>query len=180
MSDLTPIKKNIQVEETRFRSAVSEAIAQKLGSSINFINKYQNETKRFEVNGQYNLLTIPFNAVDGLDIILTDITIVGVSMYVHKSGSSGTTEFDLKYATTPGGSFTTMFSTTPKIQSAAGDDVWIYQNLITNTSSALANTTAPVLSVTSLTANSAIKADILQAQSGDARGAGITIYYAPR
>ncbi len=180
MSDIASLKKNIQTEEARFRSATSESVAQKLGGSINFINKYQNETKRFEINGKYGLLTLPFAAVDGIDVTLTNTAIYGVSMYVRQAGSGGTTELDLKYATVSGGSWTSMFSTTPKIQSAAGDYVWIYQNLITSTSSALSSTTAPVISVTSLTANYSIRADIIQAQTGDARGCGITIYYAPR
>ncbi len=38
MSNISSSKKYIQVEETRFRSAVSESLEQKIGGSINYLN----------------------------------------------------------------------------------------------------------------------------------------------
>jgi len=39
MTDLTAIKKNIQVEETQYKSSVSESTMQKIGSSLNWVNQ---------------------------------------------------------------------------------------------------------------------------------------------
>ncbi len=179
MTAITPARNLIQVEASEFRAAVSESTLQLAGATMNLISLYQQNTKRFEINGKYGLVSLPFAAIDGIDMMLSNAIVYGVMMFVRQAGSSGTTELDIKYATTTGGSWTSMFSTTPKIQSSAGDFVWIYQDLITNTSSAVANTTAPVLSVTSLTKYYSIRADIITAQGGDARGCGIILYMAP-
>ena len=129
MSEIAPLRSDISVEETQFRSAVSEATLQKIGASINFINTYQEEHKSFWCNGQYNTLSIPFSAIDGL-------------------------------------------STKPAISYLAGSFAWCY------TGSAFANTTAPVLSVTSLQAGWALRLDILTAQSGSAaRGTGLNLNF---
>ena len=174
MSDIPPLRLNVQLEETQFRAAVSESTMQKLGGSVNFINDYQHDTKRFEINGRYPLLTTPFNAIDGLDIVLYDMEIIGAAMFVRQAGTGSTTELDLKYATTPGGSFTSIFSTTPKISYLAGDFSWCYVG------SAFANTTAPVLSITDLAAGNAMRCDLIGSQSGDARGCGLIIFHRPR
>lgn len=174
MSDITASRKNIQVEETRYRSAVSESVAQKLGGSINFINTYQHSEKQWFVNGKYGLLTIPFNAIDGLVLANFNLTIINAFMFVRQAGSGGDTTLDIKYSTTPGGAWTSIFSTKPSINYAAGDFAWCY------VSSAFSNTTAPVLSTTSIDAGWVMRCDITSAQSGDARGCGLVLHYKPR
>jgi len=174
MSDLAGVRKMIQVEETQYRSAVSEAFAQKLGSSVNFINIAQKYDKGWFVNGTYALLTLPYSAIDGIYLVPDNATITNAMLYVRTAGSSGTTELDIKYATTPGGAWTSIFSTTPKITSAAGNYAWCY------TGSAFSNTTAPVLSTTTLNAGSALRCDIIQAQGGTPVGCGLILYMQPR
>ena len=173
MSDLPGVRKYVQTEESRFRSAVSESLAQKLGSSINFINTYQKYDKIFIANGKYNTLSIPFNAIDGIFVLPDDAEITNAQMFIRQAGSGGSTELDIKYATSPGGTWTSIFSTKPAISYAAGDFSWVYNG------SSFANTTAPILSVTQLQAGWALRCDILTAQSGDARGTGVVLYMRP-
>ena len=103
-----------------------------------------------------------------------DAEIIDAWMFVQKSGSGGTTEIDIRHATTPGGGFSSIFSTTPKITSAAGDNIWIHVG------SAVGGTTAPVISTTNVNAGDAISCDLLQAQTGTVAGAGLLIHYRPR
>lgn len=174
MAEISPIRSNLQIEQAQFRAAVSESILQQAGSSINFINTYQKYDKAFCINGAYNSLSIPFAAIDNILFIPDNALITNAFMFTRKAGSGGTTELDVKYATTPGGSWASVFSTTPKISYAAGDFAWCY------TGSSFLNTTAPVLSVTNLNAGMAIRCDIITSQSGDARGAGIVLFLQPR
>lgn len=174
MADISPVKKNIQIEESRFRSAVSEALAQKLGSSINFINNYQKYDKAWFINGSYNKLTIPYTAVDGIFLIPDNAKIMNAMMYVRTAGSSATTELDIEFATAPGGSWTSIFSTTPKITSAAGNFAFCY------TGSAFSGTTAPVLGTTNLDAGMALRCNIKAIQGGSPIGCGVVLYIQPR
>jgi hypothetical protein len=175
MADLTPSRKNLQVEETRFRSAVSESIVQKAGSSINFINERQHSEKQFFINGNYSAISLPFIAIDGYTFFQFDAEIIDVWMFIQFAGSGGTTELDIKRATTPGGSFSSIFSTTPKISSLAGDGIWIHVG------SSFPNTTAPVLALSQVNAGDALRCDLIQAQSGaTVNGCGIVVHYRPR
>lgn len=174
MSFITPVRANVTNEETQFRAAVSEATMQKVGSSINFINTYQEEHKSWYLNGSYSTLTVPFAAIDGIFVLDRNVELVSCSMFVRLAGSVGTTELDIKYATAPGGAWTSIFSTTPKIGYLAGNFAWC------NTGSSFANTTAPVISVTNLAAGYALRADLIAYQGGGPRGTGINLNFRPR
>lgn len=179
MSDITPVRKNIQVEETRFRFAVAESAQQKIGGSVNFINDFQYSDKQWFINGNYSLMPMPQTFVDGLTFFQYDAFIIDVWMFIEMAGNAGITELDLKRATTPGGSFTSIFTTTPKINAAAGDAIWIHVG------SSIANTTAPVLSLTNVNAGDALRLDIIQTQTntsttGLPAGAGIVLHHRPR
>ena len=177
MSDLSPERKQIQVEETRFRYAVSESMIQRIGKAINFINLRQHNTKQFFINGPYRISNPPVTGVDGLIGVEFDIEIIDVFMFNLVAGSSGTTELDIKYATTPSGTFTSIFSTTPKIQHTAGNNVWVFGN---SSFTAPIGTTKPVLSTTNLDKFWVLRCDMLQKQDGDPENCGISIYYRPR
>jgi hypothetical protein len=181
MVDLAPDRKNIQIEESRFRTAVSESLIQKVGSSVNFINYYQHSEKQFFLNGNYNYISAPVLRFDGMTFFQYDAEVIDVWMFVQVQSAmtSGTTELDLKYATTPGGSFTSIFTTTPKIQYNAGNDIWIHVG------STVTNTTAPVLSVTNFDAEWALRLDVLQVPTGtpgdtSGVGTGLLVHYRPR
>lgn len=173
MADISALRRNIQIEETRFRYAVSESMAQKLGGSINFINTRQHSEKQFFINGPYNILGAQ-TAVDGLTFFQYDAEIIDVWMFVEYNGSSGTTELDLKRATSSGGSFSSIFSTTPKITSAAGNFAYVHAGI------SVSGTTAPVLSLIHVNAGDAIRCDLLQVPGGSPQGCGIIIHYRPR
>lgn len=145
-----------------------------MGSAVNFIQQRTYAEKTFFINGEYSRLTLPFAAIDGLELMNYDATIINVFMFVHTAGISGTTELDVKYATTPGGSWTSIFTTTPKIQYTAGDFAWCYIG------TSFTNTTAPVLNVANLNAGTVLRCDILQAQGGLPRGCGIVPIFQPR
>ena len=173
MTDITPSRQIIQYEETRFRAAVSEATAQKIGGSINFFLENVYEQKSWFLNGQYNVLSIPFVGIDGMEFMFTNALLIDAFMFVRTAGSGGNTSLDLKYATTPGGSFTSIFSTPPSINYQAGNFTWV------NVGSSVPNTTAPVLGTTLLTAGTAMRCDILSAQSGAALACGIVLRHQP-
>ncbi len=175
MAELPDELQNIHVEETQSRFAVSESIAQKMGSSMNFINNRHHAVKRWDINGNYGAITVPFNSIDGYDFCWKDLTIVEVLMWVQVCGSAGTTELDIKRATASGGSFTSIFSTTPKIAFGAGSGVWVK---LLGAGSGL---TAPVLTSTDLDEGDALRCDLIQHQTGTAvNGTGIILLHKPR
>lgn len=173
MAEIPALRQQIQIPETQFRAAVSESTWQKIGGSINFINTLQKYDKGFFVNGGYGVLSMPFLGLDGLFVIPDNFKITNVAMAVKTAGSSGSTTMDLKYATTPGGPFTSIFSTTPSINYSAGNYSWCY------TGSSFANTTAPVLLTTDLNAGAALRCDILSVMGGTPIGAFLTLYMQP-
>ncbi|OPZ24611.1 MAG: hypothetical protein BWZ03_00086 [bacterium ADurb.BinA186] len=176
---IPPVRGIIYIEGARFRSAVSEELIQRLGATNNFISLYQYDTKDFFLNGPYSSVSTPQTAVDGLYVFPFDVEIFDAVMFNIVSGSSGTTELDIKYATAPGGSFTSIFSTTPKITSAAGDYAWI------GVGGSLTGATAPVFTSTpaspsfNVDAGWAVRIDLLQSQAG-AQNCGLLLYFRPR
>lgn len=175
MTNITPSRELIQVEETRFRAAVSEAMAQKLGGSMNYILEEIYEQKSWFINGNYSILSTPFLGIDGMEFFFTNAALIDAFMFVKTAGSGGTTSLDIKYATTPGGSFTSVFTTPPAINYQAGNFVWV------NVGSSLANTTAPVFSsaATALNLGTALRCDILSVQSGTPLACGIVLRHQP-
>lgn len=184
MTDITPSRTNIQLEGAEFRAAVSEFLIQSLGAGINFINERQHSEKQFFLNGRYNALITPYAAVDGLTFFQFDAEIIDVWAFTIINGAGGTTSFDIKIASTPGGSFTSIFSTNPSIDASAGSYIWIHVG------STVPNTVAPVFASPNVNGNvdvsagQAIRFDLLSAQTGvtgaGPRGCGIVVHYRPR
>lgn len=179
MSEITPARQNIHEEETRYRAAVSEATAQKLGASINFINDKQHSEKQFFANGPYWYASMPQTYVDGLVFFEFDAEIINVWAYSSAPGSSGTTELDVKRATAPGGAFSSIFSTTPKFASTHATPAWVDAD---GTQAAGTGVTAPVLSTTNVDAGDALRFDIIQSMTGNGNEVvvGIIVHYRPR
>lgn len=183
MSDISDSRQNITIEETQYRAAVSESTMQKVGGSINFINNRQYDTKAFFMNGPYNLTGTNETAVDGLYVFPVNATIWFCAMFNITAGSSGTTTLDVKYASSSGGSFSTIFTTKPAIASTAGNNAWIY------TGGSGTGLTAPVITpnyISSTTGNvfdvvagGAIRVDFTGKQTG-AENCGLLIYIRPR
>ena len=117
----------------------------------------------FELNSIYGNLAFPANTLDGVFIAPYALTITSVWIYSGTAGSAGTTEYDLKVATTSGGSYTSILTTTGKITSAAAAGVWTDSNAIIG---AQTGVTKPVVATTSIAAGSAIRFDLLQGMTG--------------
>lgn len=123
---------------------------------------------QFQANGQYRV----GDFVDGLMPFSANATIKSIWIYNLGAGTSGTTEFDLKSAA-PGGSFTSILSTTGKITSAAAGNVWTDSGAVVSPQTGV---TKPVLSTTSIAAGHTIRFDILTTMTG-AANCGVIIQY---
>lgn len=191
MADLTPAKANIQTEEARFRYAVSESLMQKVGAATNFINKRQYDVKDFRLNGPYDIVAAPQNAVDGIYIFPFDCEIINIAIYNFVPGASGTTELDIKKCASSTASWSTIFTTTPKITSAAVDVDGSYGLSYDITDeddgqswAAATPGTGVTLGVLSsvpfnISAGEAIRMDKIQHMTG-AQNCGLLIYFRPR
>jgi hypothetical protein len=184
MTDLVEERKNIQLEESRFKFAVSESWNQKIGKAINFINKRQHSEKQFFLNGYYNILTVPYLGVDGLVVFNFDAEIINAYAWILQIGTGGTTELDIKKATAPGSAFSSIFSTTPKFTSAAANYSWV------GVGDVVTGATAPVMSplnangYLSVDAGDALRFDLISAMTGTTtagpRSCGVNLHYRPR
>lgn len=191
MALLPPDRKNIFGEETRYRAAVSESVAQKMGSSQNFINLRQFDEKSFRANGPYGqVVTTPVLGLDGLYVFQFNAEIIGYFMWNLTAGLSGTTELDVKRATVSGGAFTSIFSVTPKIDSTAGDDTFFLGYDITENSTTQVFTPNPTpptgvtvgtfsMAPFPINAGDAIRTDILSVMPG-AEDCGLVLLHRPR
>ena len=68
-------------------------------------------TRDFEANGRYRVGTF----IDNLFVFKKASTILGHTFSNGTTGTSGTTELDLKLTATPGGTYASIYSVTPKI-----------------------------------------------------------------
>lgn len=189
MADVTPLRQNIPLPGSQALGAVSENLIQSLAGTMNFINYFQHGKKEFPLNGPYSGAALPQTGVDGLQVFEFKSQILDVWMYNLVAGTSGTTELDVLVASAPGGTFSSIFTTTPKISWQAGNNVWVGvpnaslvgQQYTPPAYSAPANTTPPVLNAAvtnSIAAWSAIRADLKQAQAGG-QNCGIIIHFRP-
>lgn len=189
--DLTAARRLIQEEETRYRAAVSEAVAQKMGQTMNFISKRQYDVKDFRLNGPYDIVAAPQFAVDGIYVFPFDVEIINLTIYNFVPGSSGTTELDLKRATSSGGSWSSIFSVTPKITSAATDPDGAYglsYDIVDGTLGQTWNLNTPGTGVTmgqltsapfNVDKGDAIRVDKITHMTG-AQNCGLLVYFRPR
>lgn len=127
----------------------------------------------FELNGIYSGLSYPLNNIDSIFFAPYNITITSVWIYNGTAGTGGTTEFDLKVASS-GGAFSSILTTTGKITSAAASGVWTDSGTVIG---AQTGVTKPVLNTTAITAGQAIRWDLITSMSGSPADARIRIYY---
>lgn len=178
MVDVSKARRNVQQEEVKYRSSVSESTFTKMGASLNFINDNQYDSHGFYLNGGYTKAA----GVDGLDgnfICMFDMEIIGISFFNTVAGSSGTTEIDLSWLDGSESVQGSIFSTLPAIDSTAGNNAYGAINIIDATNSTGTGITLPVLSKTEFNQFDAIRFDITQAMSG-AENCGINIHFRPR
>lgn len=135
-------------------------------------------TYEFVLNGPYAGLTVPVLEIDGLRFFNYNATIVNVWAYIVTPGASGTTTIDLKVATSPGGAFSSIFTTKPAFTSAAVANSYVDANGVVSPGTGV---TAPVLATTSIAAGSAMKFDLTSVQGGAAaKDVGIIVQFMQR
>lgn len=130
------------------------------------------KTFRMTLNGEYGGLAA-YDNVDLVWVAPAAINITNVYMFIDTPGTSGTTELDLKVKPFGSGSFTSIFTTTPKATSSVASNEW------TGIGDSVTGFTAPVLSSTPfpVAAKSAIRMDLISAQLGNAAGVNLVIEY---
>ena len=192
MADLTPLRRNVQIEEVQYKAAVSEATFQKLGASVNFINYYQ--YKHFEFgfikaisnsgNPTYNTFTAPL-VISDVEPFPTAAQIMAITLQHNTAGSGGTSELDIQWATQNSNTWNSIFSTTPKATSAAPTDAqWdsIYNDATASFSSVAttpAGCTVPVFSKTTFAAGDRLRCRAVTLQTGTPNGFTMRIYWRP-
>lgn len=194
MSAITPDRRALREEELQYPTAVSESGFQKFGAAVNFVNFAHFLVIPWALNGPYgDVASPPVTGLGGLFGIEQDLEIINVYVSNRIGGSSGQTEIDVLYTATSGGSFTSIFSTTPVIDSTASDDVYFfcydrafeadtppdYETFSTPT--APTGCTLGVLTATPLALNkgSSLRFDLLDAMPG-AEELKLIIFYRPR
>lgn len=174
MTAITESRAIIQIEETRAQAAVSESTMTRMGAMNNFLALREFTQHDFNINGVYNLVTLPCIALDGFVTYPFAFEIFDVIIYSGSGiGSSGTTELDLKWKPENSGVFASIFTTTPKFNSGAA----------ASSSARLGNAqtgfTSPILSKSTFAAYDTLRFDLLSAMVGDVDGAYLKIFIRP-
>lgn len=179
MSNLAESRQDLELEDVAYRASVSEAVANKIGTSINFINRRQCDQHAWHLNGDYTLGAGSVGT-DGIFVFLFDAEIIGFSYYNQETGASGTTEVDVHWLSGGDTDEGSIFSTLPSVDSTAANGTYtLYDQLNTNTISNPTGHTLAVLSKTDFVSGDALRLDLDTVMSG-ANGFQLIIHYRPR
>lgn len=131
---------------------------------------------RFEANGLYSgASSFPQTFIDGVYVFPYNASITSVWIYNLTPGVSGTTEFSLTIMQNTGGGGTiNAFSTTGKITSAAGSNVWTDSNAVIGPQ---AGVTKPVIATSGILAGWAIRFNLEQSMSSPAANCGMIVNF---
>jgi len=172
--ELSQQKNMIQAEETSPQAGITQGMLSRVGQSINHINKRQFDCHHFNLNGFYNIADLPFSVVDGYISYPYAFEIAEVLIFSGPViGTSGVTELDIKWKPQSSGSFASIFSTTPKINSTAQP---MTQASIGYQPSGF---TSPILSKTTFAAYDYLRIDLLQTMAGDPEGVYVKVFTRP-
>lgn len=178
MTDIADSRNIIQVEETQYRSAVSESLLTRVGAVSNFISNRQYDKHSWHLNGRFQ--SLPFIGPDGIFTFLFDAEVAGFASYMGNTGTSGTSEFDVIWQNSDGVDQSTIWSARPQIQSSANDGSFtLFNNVTSTTIAAPSGHTVGVLSKTQFDAGDGIRLDTVSSASG-AQNFQFTIMYRPR
>jgi len=174
MAKILPSREVIFQEDTAYRRSVSEVILSKFGAQSNFINDFQQDAKKWIINGKFraNPGTIFF---DGPEVLFFNTEIVGYSFW-HEQGTAGQTRFDLRWRNQAGVDQGSLLSTKPVISNTAS--VVAFESFVTGFDITPAGVTMPVFNKTTFLQGEAIYFVIEQAQN-NAKNTGMIIYYRP-
>lgn len=178
-NEILPSRKNLFVEQTQYRAAVSESLLTTVGSSINFINDRQYDQRSFQLNGSYPL-AVGLQGADQIIPILFDMEMVGFSYWNGSTGTSGSSIFDIHRLTGGDTDAGSIFSTRPEFDSTAANNTYtVYDQANAATVNLPTGHTLAVLSTINFNAGDALRLDIDAAMPG-ASNAGVYIFIRPR
>jgi len=174
MAFVTSAPNKIYEEDVQFSSSVSEAVGNKLASSLNYILDYF-EIYEFGVSGApySGLSSYPYTFNGTIENVRSNCTITEIQIFNEVSGTSGTTEFRIERQLSSGGAWTNIFSTNCQIGNAAADSLFFK-----NTSTAPASVTLPVLAISSFLTNEKLRF-VLVTAAGQAQNLNIKIVVRP-
>lgn len=179
MADINASRNIIQIEETSFRSALSESLMQRMGAVTNFISKFQHLTYQFNANGQYFIAPVPVLGFDGIMAVQFDIEITGLAVWAEKNQGSGSTVIDLHRLTGGNTDAGSIFGTKITVPNSAADFIYATKDLVVPANYGSGDITLPTFNVTQLNAGDALRADLDSVMS---LGENISVYlfYRPR
>ena len=166
---------SVYQEETDYKSALSEALLTKLGSSINFINNRVTIPYVYEFAGPFHPIA---GGEGGILALINNSAVVGIAGRLRLSGSSGTSTLDI-HLERAGSDLGTILSTKLSISSAAPNSAYFWKNLIDAGSGASAGVTLPVFSTTDFNQGDILRAD-LDGNAVNANDLVLQIWIRPR
>lgn len=181
MGVLGDIKKYIYSEEVDRNKGVAQSTWRKIGGAINFILHRTHEVKRFSINGAYGQLPpgqYPVLFVDSAHVFEFDAEIFNIHVVSYRSAAgAGQTELDLKIAPSGSEVYTSILTTTAKIQPSSA---LIKRFKLGDTG--ITGIVAPVMTSAPFNVNAgdAIRLDLISALSGQTGQLGLIIHHRPR
>jgi len=150
-------------------------VSNQLIAQANVLSQYREHS--WELNGTYSGLTSPLQNLDSIFIAPVNINIQSVWIYQGAPGTNtgGLTKstYDLLVAS-PGGTFTSILSTTGQIFDGAAPVIWTDSGTVVP---AQANIIKPVIATAAISAGQAIRFDLTFSQTGPVTDARIKIFY---
>jgi hypothetical protein len=177
MAEITPSRELLDEQDTAYKRSLSESIMTRFGATNNFIAKYQTDSHRWCLNGSYSVAT-GIELFDGLTTFFYNSEIVGIYFWNGQSGSSGVTEFDIRWQDINGVDQGSIFSVTPKINSTASNVSRGFENYETGTSSFPTGVIQPTLSKSTFLEGESIYM-VLNSSMVSANNCGIAIHWRP-
>jgi hypothetical protein len=178
MAFITGQRNLITVEEMQTGSAAAENTMSKVGADLNLLLTEAPVIYSWCANGPYSTGGVPQTKVDGLRMVIDNLELCGYFLSVESFGTSGTLEVDILRITT-GGSSASIFSTTPKLTSAATGN-YVATDFRTNTQIySPTGGTAGVASITNYSAGDKLQMNINNVQLG-ANGFSFQLFFRAR
>lgn len=177
---ITGVRQDFYNEDVGSGNSVSSFLASKIASAVQFINDKQIMRLNFGAQGPYStIVSIPVYEHGMAEVIEFDSEIVNVWVRNKKTGSSGTTEVDIKKQSIGSSTWTSIFSFTPQFTSSSVDGARV--DSAGKVVTAPGGVSRPVLDATNsiLNAGDLLRFDLLQAMVG-AEDISLIIHLKPR
>lgn len=181
MADVSPLKRNLQVEELRTGAAASESTMQRVASSVNFWNTFYEGTRAWFINGIYDLFPFPQTGIDGVYNVPCNMEIYQLAVNHNVAGISGNFEIDVIKIPVGGGPQVSIFTQRPIIPFGAGNFSVIHQEFLPTPLTVVASpgVTLATLVSTQLDKGDRLFINIINGQAGG-ESAGLVLMMRPR